>query len=206
MGKQHRKIGISGGTFDPIHYGHLIIAQEAGEILGLERVIFIPSGNPPHKTSQKVTSAYHRYKMVKKAIENNPFFDISDIEIKKEGYSYTVDTLQELIRIHGNYTKFYFITGADVVRELDHWKDFEKIFKMCEFVAALRQGYDKEALIDRIDYLKKHYNAKIHMVNTPLIGISSTIIRNMIGKNKSIKYLVPEKVEKYIIENNLYKD
>lgn len=204
MDKQYRKIGISGGTFDPIHHGHLIIAEEAGEILGLDKVVFIPSGNPPHKVGCGVTLAYHRYKMIHMAIEKNPFFEVSAIEVEREGYSYTVDTLTKLRGIYGEDTEIYFITGADVISQLTTWKDFEKIFEMCEFVAALRQGYDKKALIKKIEFLENNYNARIHMVDTPLIGISSTAIRERVKADKSIKYLVPEKVEEYIKEKGLY--
>jgi len=205
MDKQYRKIGISGGTFDPVHHGHLIIAEEAGEILGLDKVVFIPSGNPPHKVGCGVTSAYHRYNMILMAIEKNPFFEVSAIEIEREGYSYTVDTLFKLRGIYGEDTELYFITGADVISELTTWKQFEKIFEICEFVAALRLGYNKKSLIEEIKFLKREFKARIHVVDTPLIGISSTAIRERAKTGKSIKYLVPEKVEEYIKVKGLYK-
>lgn len=205
MNKQYKKIGISGGTFDPIHYGHLVIAEEARETLELEKIIFIPSGNPPHKVGCGVTPAEYRYEMVHRAIGNNPFFEVSAIEIEREGYSYTVDTLNKLRGMYGEDTVLYFITGADVIPELTTWKQFEQIFEMCEFVAALRPGYNKEALIKEIELLKNNYMAKIHIMDTLLIGISSTIIRERVRGNRSIKYLVPEKVEEYIREKRLYR-
>ena len=105
---QYKRIGISGGTFDPIHYGHLVIAEEIRETMGLEKVIFIPSGNPPHKKNIKVTQAIHRYNMVKLAIDSNPYFEVSTIEIEREGYSYTIDTLKQLKQIYGQDTTLFF--------------------------------------------------------------------------------------------------
>jgi len=139
------------------------------------------------------------------AIEKNPFFEVSAIEIEREGYSYTVDTLFKLRGIYGEDTELYFITGADVISELTTWKQFEKIFEICEFVAALRLGYNKKSLIEEIKFLKREFKARIHVVDTPLIGISSTAIRERAKTGKSIKYLVPEKVEEYIKVKGLYK-
>jgi len=201
---QYKRIGISGGTFDPIHYGHLIIAEEIRETMGLEKVIFIPSGNPPHKKNIKVTEAIHRYNMVKLATASNPYFEVASIEIEREGYSYTIDTLKQLKQIYGRDTTFFFITGADVIPELVTWRSFENLFTLCEFVAVLRPGFEKEFLLEKIEYYKRNYNAIIHVVDAPLIGISSTIIRKRIKQGKSIKYLVPESVEDYIRKNALY--
>ena len=202
---KYKKIGISGGTFDPIHYGHLIIAEEIRQTMELEKMIFIPSGNPPHKTDAKVTSATHRFKMVEMATATNPYFQVSSIELEREGYSYTIDTLSQLKQMYGNDTALFFMTGADVIPELITWKNFKDIFSLCEFVAVLRPGFKREALIKEIEYLRNNYMATIHIVNAPLIGISSTIIRDRVRKDKSIKYLVPENVEHYIMKNNLYK-
>lgn len=205
MENRKRKIGISGGTFDPIHYGHLIVAEEIRESMALDKVIFIPSGDPPHKAGKGVTEVEHRFNMVKLAIETNPHFEASSIEIEREGYSYTADTLSQLKQIYGEETSLFFMTGADVIPQLVNWRNFERLFSLCEFVAVLRPGFARQALLSEIDYLKKNYKAIIHVEDTPLIGISSTIIREHVKKNKSIKYLVPEKVELYIKENNLYK-
>jgi len=201
---QYKRIGISGGTFDPIHYGHLVIAEEIRETMGLEKVIFIPSGNPPHKKNIKVTQAIHRYNMVKLAIDSNPYFEVSTIEIEREGYSYTIDTLKQLKQIYGQDTTLFFMTGADVIPELVTWRSFENLFTLCEFVAVLRPGFERESLLEKIEYYKNNYKAIIHIVDAPLIGISSTIIRERVKKGKTIKYLVPESVEKYIKENGLY--
>jgi len=200
-----KRIGISGGTFDPIHYGHLIIAEEIRETMELEKMVFIPSANPPHKVGIGVTNATHRYNMVKMATESNPWFAVSSIEMERGGYSYTVDTLVQLKQIYGEDTVLFFMTGADVIPELVTWKNFEKLFSLCEFVAVLRPGFNRESLIKEIEFLKSHFMAKIHIVDAPLIGISSTIIREKVRNGKSIKYLVPENVEEYITENGLYK-
>lgn len=202
--KQYKRIGISGGTFDPIHYGHLILAEEVREIMKLEKVIFIPSGNPPHKTRIKVTSALHRLKMVELATASNPNFEVSSIELEREGYSYTIDTLTQLKQIYGPDTTLYFMTGADVIPELVTWRNFGNIFPLCEFVAALRPGFNRESLLKEIEYYKENYNAIIHVVDAPLIGISSTLIRERVREGKSIKYHVPESVEEYIKQNRLY--
>ncbi|NMB98016.1 MAG: nicotinate-nucleotide adenylyltransferase [Clostridiaceae bacterium] len=204
MERQYRRIGISGGTFDPIHYGHLVIAEEIRETMGLDKVIFIPSSSPPHKRNLKVTQAIHRFNMVNLAIATNPYFEVSSIELEREGYSYTIDTLTQLKQVYGQYTTLFFMTGADVIPELVTWRNFENLFTLCEFVAVLRPGFKKESLLEEIEYYKKNYKAKIHVVDVPLIGISSTIIRNRVEKGKSIKYLVPESVEKYIKDNVLY--
>lgn len=204
--KSQRKIGISGGTFDPIHYGHLIIAEEAREIYGLEKILFIPSGNPPHKAGKNITPAKYRYDMVYMAIKNNPYFEISDIEIHRKGNSYTMDTLGELREIYGEKAAFYFIIGADIIPELTSWRQFEQLFEMCEFVAALRPGYNKDALIKEIKFLEDNYKARIHIFDNLLIGISSTIVRERVKAGRTIKYLVPEAVEEYIKEKGLYRD
>lgn len=200
-----KRIGISGGTFDPIHHGHLIIAEEIRAKFSLQKVVFIPSGNPPHKTGTLVSSSVHRYNMVCEAIKTNPFFEASPIEVQRKGYSYTVDTLKELKETYGSGSSLFFITGADVILELMTWKDYESIFSMCELVAVLRPGFNREDIAGRIEYLGEKFNAVIHLAEAPLIGISSTFIRECVRSGKSIKYLVPEGVEEYILKHGLYR-
>lgn len=200
-----RRIGISGGTFDPVHYGHLVIAEEAREAFRLEKILFIPSGNPPHKAGRDVTPARHRYEMVRRAVRDNPYFEVSGIEINREGSSYTMDTLRELRGVYGENTDFYFIIGADIIPELTTWKYFEQVFGMCEFIAALRPGYNKDALIKEVEYLENNYRARIHIFGSLLIGVSSTMVRERVRKGRTIKYLVPGSVEEYIREKGLYR-
>jgi nicotinate-nucleotide adenylyltransferase len=199
-----QRIGISGGTFDPLHHGHLIIAEDIRESFKLDKVIFIPSGLPPHKDTDKVTKAQHRYNMVEIGIENNPFFEASPIEINRPGYTYTIDTLTQLKSEYDKNTKIYFITGADVIHKLLTWRNYQQIFKLCEFVAVLRPGFKKSSFLRAVNNIRTKYGAVIHATEAPLIGISSTIIRDRVSKNKSIKYLVPEGIEQYIYENRLY--
>jgi nicotinate-nucleotide adenylyltransferase len=199
-----KRLGISGGTFDPIHYGHLIVAEDIREKLGLDRVLFIPSGKPPHKDDAKVTDASMRFEMVKRAISGNRYFEVSRIEIDRPGYTYTIDTLRELRKLYGEDTCLFFITGADVVKELLTWKECELVFQLSRFVAVLRPGHCALDFAKDIEVLKHRYGAVIHTVEAPLIGISSTIIRERMTNGFSIRYLVPESVEDFICANNLY--
>jgi nicotinate-nucleotide adenylyltransferase len=199
------RIGISGGTFDPIHNGHLIIAAKVKKQFNLDKVIFVPTGFPPHKKETKVTDAQHRYNMLCSAVSSISGFEVSKIEIEREGLTYTIDTLTDLKKIYGLKSKFFFITGSDVIHDLLTWREFEKVFTMCEFVTALRPGFLKAELIRDIDNLRKHYSAKISMIEIPQIDISSTMIRDKVKLNQSINNLVPKGVEEYIRINNLYK-
>ncbi len=199
------KIGLLGGTFNPIHYGHLIIAEQIRELFEFDNIVFIPSGIPPHKDINKVMGAQHRLAMVKLAVESNPNFWVSDVESNRKGYTYTIDTLRGLRSTYEGETRFYFIIGADNVQELVTWKEFRKVFGMCEFIATYRPGYDIKCTSLLIDQLKKDYMARITLVPALLIDISSTDIRRRVMEGRSIKYLVPEKVEEYIFKNNLYR-
>jgi nicotinate-nucleotide adenylyltransferase len=204
MSSKQMRIGISGGTFDPIHIGHLIVAEQISETMNLDKVIFIPTGNPPHKIDMGVTAPEQRFDMLCEAITSNEKFEVSRIEIDRSGYTYTVDTLNQLRSIYGKDTILFFITGADVISQLTTWKNFEAAFKLCEFIAVLRPGYHKSEMLESIEYMRREYGAIIHVVEAPLIGISSTSIRNRVKHGLSIKYLVPDSVEKYILKKGLY--
>jgi nicotinate-nucleotide adenylyltransferase len=198
------KIGIMGGTFNPIHNGHLIIAEDVREQCGLDRVLFIPSGQPPHKPDTEVIDAQHRYEMVRIAVESNPFFEASRIEVDRNGLTYSINTLQELKRIYGEGVDLYFIIGADVVEELVTWREFRRVFQMCEFIAVLRPGYNNSAFENTIEKNRKDFDAKIRQVQTRLVDISSSDIRKRCERDESIKYLVPDNVEEYIKRFSLY--
>lgn len=198
------RIGICGGTFDPIHYGHLMISEVIRQQAGLDKVIFMPAGNPPHKDMHTIAEPLHRYNMVKIAIKHNPFFEISDIEIKRKGTTYTIDTLRQLKERYGANVQFVYIIGADVVLQLTTWKDFSLVFEMCEFVASFRPGVDNDEVINAVQMLKEKYDAKIQLFDNPLIEISSTDIRQRCYEGVSIKYMVPDEVENYIKQNRLY--
>ncbi len=206
MQNLYKKLGISGGTFDPIHNGHLMIAEKVRELFRLDRVLFIPTGRPPHKKGLEVTEAVHRMNMVRQAVDSNPFFCALDIEITRPGFTYTVDTLEQLREMYGGRTRFFFIVGADVVYDLPNWKDCRRVFSLCEFVAVYRPGNRREDDFNKeIQRLRQEYGAVIHVAAIPAMEISSTDIRKRVKEGRSIKNLVPESVERYIISNGLYK-
>jgi nicotinate-nucleotide adenylyltransferase len=198
-----KNIGIFGGTFNPIHIGHLIAAQEVMDRMKLEKIIFLPTGNPPHKNENDVISAIHRFNMVKLAIEDNEKFGYSDIEVKREGKTYTYDTLCQLHNIYYD-TRFYFIIGFDTLRDIDTWKRVEEVFNIASFIVVNRGNYIFE-MNSELEDKRIKYNANISVVNIPDIGISSTDIRKRVCLNDSIKYLVPDKVAEYIERNDLYR-
>lgn len=201
-------IGIYGGTFDPIHTGHLIIAEQVREILNLTKIIFLPNGNPPHK-QKKITDKFHRFNMIKLAIEDNSFFLLSDLEIKKNEPSYTYDTITELKKEYKD--ELYFIIGADSLVNLNKWYRYEELIKMCKIVVLPRVLENIPDSQNTQDFLKNWIVNQLKssldnfiLIDFPMLEISSTIIRNNISNNKSIKYMLPEKVIKYIYEENLY--
>jgi nicotinate-nucleotide adenylyltransferase len=195
--KNKKKLGVLGGTFDPIHMGHLVLAEQVREKFQLERVIFIPSASPPHKTEEKLSLSGDRFEMTKLALEGNPYFFVSDIELKREGLSYTVETLRELKRLYKD-SEIYFLTGSDVLNEITTWKDPEEIYKLVKIVIGIRPGFDE---FDPENYFAK----KSIIIDITGMDISSTQIREKVRRSESIKYLVPSKVEEYIKKRNLYK-
>jgi nicotinate-nucleotide adenylyltransferase len=199
------RIGIMGGTFNPIHIGHLIAANEVQEKFCLDKVLFIPSGIPPHKPDSEVIDPEHRFEMVRLAVASNSIFEASRIEIDREGNTYTINTLIELKEMYDRETSFYFIIGADVVPELTTWKEFKKVFQLCEFIAVMRPGSTENSFFDGIRQLNEKWGAKIHPVQSRLIDVSSTEIRQRIMDGASVKYLVPDAVESYISEKGLYR-
>jgi nicotinate-nucleotide adenylyltransferase len=205
QGGKARRIGIMGGTFNPIHNGHLIIAEDIREKTGLDKVLFIPSGQPPHKPGYEVADAEHRFEMVRRAVCSNRHFEASRIEIDRDGPTYTINTLQELRESYGEETAIYFIIGADVVYELDTWREYETVFRLCDFIAVMRPGFDESEFSGMIRRLSAEKGARIHPVPSCLVDISSTDIRERCSTGRSIKYLVPEPVEEYIIGKGLYR-
>lgn len=198
-----RKIGIMGGTFDPIHYGHLVLAEQIRTKFDLEKILFIPAGIPPHKQETNITCSTHRYFMTLLATITNPHFEVSRIEIDEKEISYTVNTIKKLKSIYSD-AELYFITGADALYELDTWKDLEGLLKMCNFIAATRPGFDEKKLNEKKIFLNEKYCTNIIVTAVPALAISSTDIRNRVKEHKSIKYIVPDSVEHYIYKNNLY--
>ena len=197
------KIGIMGGTFDPIHLGHLATAEAVREIFALDEILFIPAARPPHKLDKLVTDEQHRLEMVHLATRSNRFFKVSDMELKRTGLSYTFDTMTELHRTFGRETELFFIIGADSLADLSKWHAARELVNKCHFIATTRQGVD-------IDFsaVEKFFGSvareHIHRVTTPGLEISSTDLRERIRLGRSIKYLVPEAVEDYILKEELY--
>lgn len=189
-----------GGTFDPIHYGHLVAAEEALVQFSLDRVVFMPTGEPARKTHRQVTPAEHRYLMTVIATASNPDFTVSRIEVDRPGVTYTVDTMMELRAIHGSETELFFITGADAILDILTWKDSERLAGACTLIAATRPGYD----LSRISTQPGAEAFDIELMEVPALAISSTDIRTRIAARRPIRYLLPEAVATYARKNRLY--
>lgn len=202
MGK--KRVGIFGGTFDPIHMGHLIVAETIMDEFHLDKVVFIPAAVPPHKLDRQISPAKHRYMMTMLATCSNPRFQVSDMEMHRQGPSYSRDTLAQLLEEHGSDTEFYFIVGADSVENLHTWNRIDELLTMCHFIGASRPGCmpDMEKIAQRFGPLAE----KIHCLETPELEISSTEIRHRVGQKRTIRYIVPETVEQYIYKEKLYSD
>jgi nicotinate-nucleotide adenylyltransferase len=192
-----------GGTFDPIHFGHLVTAEEVRVKFGLDEVVFVPCGIPPHKKGYEVTPAEHRYLMVVLATASNPHFTASRVEIDRAGPSYAIDTLRFFKQHYGEGTHLYFITGADAILEIMTWRDSEELFRLCRFVAATRPGYHLDELEKR---LTAEQVAHVDVVTVPGIEISSTDVRQRVKAGLPIRYLVPAETESYIRKYGLYRD
>jgi nicotinate-nucleotide adenylyltransferase len=188
------KIGILGGTFNPIHIGHLILAEEAREKLALDKIIFVPAYLPPHKDNADIAPAKQRLEMVKVAIRTNRKFSVSDIEIKRDGRSYTIDTLRAFKEIYPR-DELYFIIGSDLLKYLDEWKELKDIIAMVKFIAATRPGYALEKIPSYISTLPIR-----------AVDVSGFEIREAIRQGKSFRYLVPEAVFRYICKKRLYQN
>ena len=199
-------IGIFGGTFNPIHSGHLIIAQEIINKKDLDKIIFMPNASPPHKKDMALADASLRFKMIELAIKNNALFDIDDFEMTSKGYSYTIDTLSYLSKKYPS-DNLFFIIGADSLFEIHLWKNCEELIKNYNWIIANRPGKEiSEKKLSQVplpdELIKKLTNS---LVETSFIEISSSKLREMVRNNESIKYFVPEPVEIFIKQNFLYK-
>ena len=195
------RLGVMGGTFDPIHYGHLVTAEEALQQFGLDGVIFVPTGRPWMKEHEVVSPSEDRYLMTVIATASNPLFRVSRMEVDRDGPTYTVDTLRGLKAELGTETDLFFVTGADAVLEIFQWKDPGELFELAHFIAATRPGYDIAGFSAHAPY--KHPG--ITVMNVPALAISSTDIRARIAASRPIRYLVPEGVKSYIEKAGLYR-
>ena len=202
-----KKIGIMGGTFDPIHIGHLILGENAWHQFDLEKVLFMPSANPPHKRERTGrASVQERIDMVSLAIERNPHFELSLEEAFMEDYCYTKETLERLNLAHPD-TEYYFIMGADSLFSFETWKDPQDICKSCVLAVAVRDHVMEQKFQNQIEYLTEKYHAKIEVLTTPNIDISSHDIRRWLRTGDiSLRYYVPDAVISYIKKKNLYSE
>ncbi|MGN0355642.1 MAG: nicotinate-nucleotide adenylyltransferase [Muricoprocola sp.] len=204
MGK--RKVGIMGGTFDPIHVGHLILAENAYHQFGLDEVLVMPSGNPPHKTNRDGRASLEdRIEMVRLAIADNPHFTISLAEAHEEGYTYTKETLERLTRQNPD-TEYYFIMGADSLFSFEEWKDPKRITELAVIVTAVRDHASAEAIEQQIAHLKNIYEADIRTLETPNMDISSRMLRGWIKEERSVRYYLTDSVISYIEKKGLYRE
>jgi nicotinate-nucleotide adenylyltransferase len=190
-----------GGTFDPIHYGHLVTAEEALVQFNLDRVLFMPTGLPVRKIHREVTSGEHRYLMTVIATASNPDFEVSRLEVDRPGPTYTVDTMLELRDMHGPQAELFFITGADAVWEILTWKDSGRLSDVCTFIAATRPGYDLSKFAE-----EDAGRLRIEFMEVPALAISSTDIRARMSRRRPVRYLLPEAVASYIEKNHLYSE
>lgn len=202
MGGVRTRLGIMGGTFDPIHYGHLVTAEEALHQFSLDEVLFVPTGRPWMKAHDVVSPPEDRYLMTVIATASNPLFGVSRIEVGRAGPTYAVDTLRELRLERGDDTDLFFITGADAVLEIvEQWKQPEELFELAHFIAATRPGFDLEAFESHAP--TKHPG--ITVMNVPALAISSTDVRARVQSGRPIRYLVPEGVKSYVEKAGLYR-
>ena len=203
MADRLSKIGILGGTFDPIHMGHLVMAEAVRMEYELDQVLFIPANSPPHKLGVPITPIIHRYIMTMMATYSNPSFFVSPIERDRPGPSYTIDTVKALLADYSTGTELFFIAGTDTIAELHTWNDIYALLELCHFVGASRPGRNQmiDSEIKRFGNLGQQ---KIHKLSTPELEISSTDIRERVRNGRSIRYFVPESVENYIHKEGLY--
>ena len=213
------KIGLFGGTFDPIHWGHLRNAEEVREAFSLDRLLFIPAGTPPHKKRGAAASARDRLEMVRRAIAKNPGFALSAVELSRAGKSYSIDTVRDFAKSRGTKDSLYFILGLDAFLDIGSWKGFEEIFRLCHCVITSRPGSGNSLSLgcmpvaarklfcyDRRQKIFRHKSGtKLFFFKLTDIAISASDIRNRVKKGKSIRYLVPLEVESYIKKRGLYR-
>ena len=207
-GQRPRRLGIMGGTFDPIHIGHLVCAEEARWQFSLDEVIFVPAGSPWQKTAEPrrsagpraVTGAEDRYLLTMLATAGNPHFSVSRIEVDRPGPTYTRDTLTALAEFYGDAAQLFFITGADAVLEILTWKDPDAVLDAAAFIAASRPGYD-------LGHLElERFGDRVRVIEIPALAISSTDIRRRVSEGRPIQYLVPPEVAAVIEQRGLYRD
>jgi nicotinate-nucleotide adenylyltransferase len=197
-----RRLGIMGGTFDPIHIGHLLMAEEARQAFSLDRVVFVPNGRPAHKKSYQVTQPDDRYAMAELATASNPYFLCSRIEVDRPGPSYAIDTIRAFHAEYPDLDALYFITGADAILQILTWHDYKALMRECMFIAVTRPGF----ILERIwEIVPADLLERVSFLSIPGLDISSTELRRRIREGRSVKYLTPEAVEQHIVSHGLYR-
>jgi len=213
-----QRLGLFGGTFNPIHYGHLRSAEEVCEALALTQLWFIPAGHPPHKTTPDITPFEVRLEMTRLAVGEHPTMSVSDLEGRRSGRSYTIETLQQIRGEKGSTWELFFILGLDAILEIDTWKDYRDLFTLSHFVVLDRPGYDRRRLREVLmgtvhpgfhplaaePGFQHPSGHRVVFQETTLMDISGTGIRNRVRQGRSIRYLLPEAVRGYIIKHKLY--
>jgi nicotinate-nucleotide adenylyltransferase len=213
------KWGLFGGTFNPVHFGHLRAAEELMTLLDLERVIFIPAASPPHKTERGMASFEHRLQMLQGAIAGNDSFSLSDVEGRRPGKSYSIDTVQYFLDSHDPGLELYFITGQDAFDAITTWQEWDKLLSLCHFAVITRPGYENKGLLQILppdtaarygydegnDIFKNPQGRSVFFRRTTFLDISSSHIREKIQQGQSVRYLTPDKVIRYIEANQLYR-
>jgi nicotinate-nucleotide adenylyltransferase len=197
------KVGLFGGTFDPIHTGHLVVAMLAKEAVRLDKVCFIPAGVPPHKRGKRITAGVHRYRMIQLAIQGYDDYEVLDRELKQDQPSYTVDTLQWYRQTFPEDEPF-FIMGADMLFDLPRWYQAERVIELAEIIAVTRPGFDQAMSDHYLQQLPDEWREHIHFVDMPGLEISSTWLRERLDQGLPVTHLVPDPVIRYIKENRLY--
>ncbi len=203
MEQRKKRIGIMGGTFSPIHVGHLIMAEKAYETMDLDIVWMVPTANPPHKQDLDILDANHRLNMVKMAIEDNPHFQLSTMEMEEEKPRYSYETMEWLNKTYPE-CEFFYILGADSLFAIETWREYERFMAATHILVANRKEQVTDKLEEQISYLKNKYGARISVIDSPNLEISSSEIREMVENGKSIRYYVPDCVYQYIQKEKLY--
>jgi nicotinate-nucleotide adenylyltransferase len=198
-------VGILGGTFDPIHLGHLAIAEDCWEQLGLERVLFVPAGQPPHKRGRAITSAADRVAMVELAIADNPHFALSRVDVDRPGPSYSVEMLRAIQAEQGSETDLFFIVGQDSLLDLPSWREPEQLIRLCRLAVVRRPGY-RPIDLARLEAIIPNLGQRLTFLETPALDLSSSELRRRVAAGRPIRYLVPDAVRRYIAERGLYRE
>lgn len=214
------RLGLFGGTFNPIHYGHLRAAEEACELLQLDRLLFIPAARPPHKEGRVVTPFALRYEMTRLAVADHPRLAVSDLENRRPDKSYSIDTLKVIRQEYGPAAEIFFVVGLDAMLEIDTWKSYRELFHLCHFLVLDRPGYERRQLTallqdkvhpeisyqPELEAFRHPTGNLIYLRHITLLEISSTRIRQLVREGRSIRFLLPEEVRRFIINNRLYLD